>query len=48
MARRIAELIDQGGEWFVVIGAAHMVGAEGIPALLADRGYIVRQIEKTP
>jgi len=48
MARRIAELIDQGGEWFVVIGAAHMVGDEGIPALLADRGYIVRQIEKTP
>jgi len=47
MAREIAELIDRGGEWFVVIGAAHMVGAGGIPALLADQGYIVRQIEKT-
>jgi uncharacterized protein YbaP (TraB family) len=47
MARRIAELVDRGGEWFVVIGAAHMVGDEGIPALLAKRGYLVRQIEKT-
>ena len=47
MARGIAALIDQGGEWFVVIGAAHMVGDEGIPALLAERGYLVRQIEKT-
>jgi hypothetical protein len=24
-----------------------MVGTEGIPALLAKRGYLVRQIEKT-
>jgi uncharacterized protein YbaP (TraB family) len=47
MARGIAELIDRGGEWFVVIGAAHMVGEEGIPRLLAERGYLVRQIEKT-
>ena len=47
MAREIAELIDRGGEWFVVIGAAHMVGDEGIPALLEKRGYLVRRIEKT-
>jgi hypothetical protein len=47
MARGIAELIDRGGEWFVVIGAAHMVGDGGIPTLLEERGYGVRQIEKT-
>jgi uncharacterized protein YbaP (TraB family) len=47
MARAIAGLIDRGGEWFVVIGAAHMVGDESIPTLLAERGYLVRQIEKT-
>jgi uncharacterized protein YbaP (TraB family) len=47
MAREIAELVDRGGEWFVVIGAAHMVGDEGIPTLLEARGYRVRQIEKT-
>ena len=47
MAREIAALIDRGGEWFVVIGAAHMVGEGAIPALLEERGYRVRQIEKT-
>jgi uncharacterized protein YbaP (TraB family) len=47
MARKIAELIDRGGEWFVVIGAAHMVGDAGIPTLLEERGYRVRQIERT-
>jgi uncharacterized protein YbaP (TraB family) len=47
MARRIAELIDQGGERFVVVGAAHMVGEGGIPALLEESGYRVQQIEKT-
>ena len=47
MAREIAELIDRGGEWFVVIGAAHMVGEAAIPTLLGERGYRVRQIEKT-
>lgn len=47
MAREISALVDLGGEWFVVIGAAHMVGDGGIPALLEERGYLVRQIEKT-
>ena len=47
MAREIAALVDLGGEWFVVIGAAHMVGDGGIPALLGERGYTVRQVEKT-
>lgn len=47
MAREIAALVDLGGEWFVVIGAAHMVGDGGIPALLEERGFTVRQIEKT-
>ena len=47
MAREIADLIDRGGGWFVVIGAAHMVGEAAIPRLLEERGYRVRQIEKT-
>ena len=47
MALGIAELIDRGGEWFVVIGAAHMVGDAAIPTLLEEKGYRVRQIEKT-
>jgi uncharacterized protein YbaP (TraB family) len=47
MAGEIGALVDLGGAWFVVVGAAHMVGEQGIPALLEERGYSVRQIEKT-
>lgn len=47
MAAEIARRVDQGGRWFVVVGAGHVVGARGIPALLEQRGYTVRRIEKT-
>jgi uncharacterized protein YbaP (TraB family) len=48
MARGIAELVDDGGRWFVAVGAAHLVGAQGVPSLLAERGYTVRRVPKTP
>jgi uncharacterized protein YbaP (TraB family) len=47
MARDIAELVDGGGRWFVAVGAAHVVGAQGIPSLLSERGYAVRRVPKT-
>jgi uncharacterized protein YbaP (TraB family) len=47
MARDIAELVDGGGRWFVAVGAAHVVGAQGIPTLLSERGYAVRRVPKT-
>jgi uncharacterized protein YbaP (TraB family) len=47
MAHGIAELVDGGGSWFVAVGAAHVVGAQGIPSLLTERGYAVRRVPKT-
>ena len=46
-ADEIAALVDGGGRWFVAIGAGHMVGEQGIPQLLAARGYRVERIAKT-
>jgi uncharacterized protein YbaP (TraB family) len=47
MARGIAERVDAGGRWFVAVGAGHVVGARGIPSLLARHGYRVRRVPKT-
>jgi uncharacterized protein len=46
-AEDIARLIEAGGRWFVALGAGHMVGGEGIPQLLAARGYRVERVPKT-
>ncbi|MEN8162238.1 MAG: TraB/GumN family protein [Myxococcota bacterium] len=47
MAGQIGDFIDTGGRWFVAVGAAHMVGARGLPSLLAEQGYRVERVPKT-
>jgi uncharacterized protein YbaP (TraB family) len=47
MAARIDELLREEKTWFVVVGAGHMVGDEGIPTLLERRGHRVTRVPKT-
>lgn len=43
-AEQIAELLDDEQDYLVVVGSMHLVGEDGVPALLAGRNLQVRQI----
>lgn len=43
-ASRIATSIEQRRKPFVAVGAGHMIGPDGLPALLAARGYTVTRL----
>ncbi len=48
MAGRLHQLAKDGKTRFVVVGAGHMVGEQGIPALLAERGWQVDRVGGAP
>ncbi|MBW2243918.1 MAG: TraB/GumN family protein [Deltaproteobacteria bacterium] len=47
MATGIAELLEEPGRYFVTLGVGHMLGDEGIPALLARKGFRVKRVPRT-
>jgi uncharacterized protein YbaP (TraB family) len=48
MADQLAALIEQPETHFVVVGAGHLVGREGLLDLLARKGFQVRQLPREP
>lgn len=48
MAQRIDALLREERTFLIVVGAGHVVGEQGIPALLARSGHRIVRIPKTP
>ena len=44
MTDKLHALAQQGGKYFVVVGAGHLPGDQGIVALLKQRGYRIEQL----
>ena len=46
MANRMVPYLDKGKTMFVAVGAAHLLGEEGVLELLRKKGYTVKAVEE--
>jgi hypothetical protein len=46
--RKIEELLDDEDDYLIVVGALHLIGEDGVPALLSKRGHEVQQLRQPP
>lgn len=47
MAESIEQILHEERQAFVVVGAGHLIGQRGLPSLLREAGYEVRQVSGT-
>lgn len=45
-ADKIAAWLDDEQDYLVVVGALHLVGDQGVPALLSDKGFGIQQLSE--
>jgi hypothetical protein len=45
---KIEDLLDDGDDYLIVVGALHLIGEDGVPALLSKRGHEVQQLRQGP
>ena len=45
-ANEIATWLDDERDYLVIVGALHLVGDEGVPSLLADKGIGIHQLSE--
>ncbi len=45
-AEQIEELMDDDDDYLIVVGTLHLVGDEGVPELLSERGHRVTQLQQ--
>ena len=46
-AATITDWLDDDRDYLVVVGALHLVGDDGVPALLRDAGFGIQQLRET-
>jgi uncharacterized protein YbaP (TraB family) len=44
-AEQVAAMLKRGERPFVAVGAAHVAGVDGLPEMLAAKGFEVRRVQ---